>query len=112
MAILSEQICHGKLTLNIIRIASRSQAKGCNHGYKNCLFCLGLTNEGFLSVPDFLILFLRNSIWSIRIFHFAKIDSVVIPVYQQVYLSSLKDCFSSNRVFLALAMWLFLFLDL
>ena len=54
MAILSEQICHGKLTLNIIRIASRSQAKGCNHGYKNCLFCLGLTNEGFLSVPDFL----------------------------------------------------------
>jgi len=27
-AILSEQIYHGKLTLNIIRIVSRSQAKG------------------------------------------------------------------------------------
>ena len=96
---LSEQIFHGKLTLDIIRIAPRSQPKGGYHGYKNCLFCLRLTNEGFLSVPDFLILFLSNSIWSMSIFHFAKIDGIIIPVYQQVYLCSLVDCFTTNRVF-------------
>lgn len=63
-------------------------AEGCDESRHKCFCSMGLLAKQRHAMADMLFIFLANGILPHAKLHFTKVDGMVTPVYNQIYLSS------------------------
>ena len=67
--LLSEQICHRQLALDVIRIAARRKSIGGNHRDEYRFNGACFPDEGLPSVVDAVVLFFCNNVRGVGLLH-------------------------------------------
>lgn len=99
--VLSEQIGHRELAMDVICITTWREAERCNHRDEDGLLCTRFANEGLLAVPDSFVLFLCQRVSGIGVLDLAEVDGIVISVDKQINLGTLMDGSPTHGILLA-----------
>lgn len=99
--VLSEQIGHRELAMDVICITTWSEAERRDHRDENGLLGTRFANEGLLAIANSLVLFLGQRVSGIGVLDLAEVNGIVISINKQINLGSLMDGSPTHGILLA-----------